>query len=206
MKQSGCGKGAWALSVVVCLALVACSPALDWRTVRPEHAPALQAVFPCKPKQVDRSLNLPALPGPPVTMHLVSCKVGESLWALSYFDAQDVTRVPLALAADKRSLRDNLEAVSRLGAPSAVATVSAVDLGPAQVSGMTPNPLSRHWRLVGRRPTGNGQSVPVEVHAWHFSHGLMVYQASLWRPVPPANAKDSTDAVETFIQGFKFSD
>lgn len=207
MKQSWWAKGAGTLSIVgCCLALVGCSPALDWRTVRPEHAPNLQAVFPCKPKQVDRSLTLPALPGPPVTMHLVSCKVGESIWALSYFDAQDITRVPLALAADNRALRDNLEAVSRLGPSPAVATVSAVDLGPAQVIGMTPNTLSRHWRLVGRRPVGNGESMPVEVHAWHFSHGLMVYQASLWRPVPPANAKESTDAVETFIQGFKFSD
>ena len=206
MKQSWWGMGAWALSIVGCQSLVACSPALDWRTVRPEHAPALQAVFPCKPKQVDRSLTLPALPGPPVTMHLVSCKVGESIWALSYFDAKDITRVPLALAADNRALRDNLEAVSRLGSPSPVTTVSAVDVGPAQVIGMTPNPLSRHWRLVGRRPVGQGESAPVEVHAWHFSHGLMVYQASLWRPVPPVNAKESTDAVETFIQGFKFSD
>ncbi|MBC7701692.1 hypothetical protein [Aquabacterium sp.] len=206
MKKSWWSIGAWTLSIVGCLALVACSPALDWRSVRPEHAPALQAVFPCKPKQVDRSLTLPALPGPPVTMHLVSCKVGESIWALSYFDAQEITRVPLALAADNRALRDNLEAVSRLGSPPAVATVSAEDLGPAQVIGMTPNALSRHWRLVGRRPAGNGESAPVEVHAWHFSHGLMVYQASLWRPMPPASAKDSTDSVETFIQGFKFSD
>ncbi len=206
MKQSWLNLGARALSIWVGMALVACSPTLDWRTVRPEHAPALQAVFPCKPTQLDRSLRLPTLPGPPVTMHLVSCKVGETIWALSYFDAQVIARVPLALAADNQALRDNLEAVSRLGAPTAVATVSAVDLGPVQISGMTPNALSRHWRLVGRRPADNGESAPVEVLTWHFSHGLMVYQASLWRPLPPANAKESTDAVETFIQGFKFSD
>jgi hypothetical protein len=206
MEQSWSNLGAWALSVVGCVALVACSPALDWRTVRPEHAPALQALFPCKPAQVDRSLRLPALPGPPVTMHLVSCKVGESIWALSYFDAQDINRVPQALAADNRALRDNLQAVSNAGAPAAEGAVSAVDLEPVKIPGMTPHALARHWRLTGRRPAGHGESAPVEVHAWHFSHGLMVYQASLWRPVPSANAKDSTDAVETFIQGFKFLD
>ena len=197
----------WMLVAAGCLGLVACSPAMDWRTVRPEHASALQALFPCKPTQLDRTVALPALGGRAVPMHLVSCKVGESMWALSYFDAQDITQVPLAMAADNRALRDNLEAVGRLGSPSDVANVSAEDLGPVQIPGMTPQPLSRHWRLLGRRPVGKGgESVPVEVHAWHFSHGLMVYQASLWRPVPPANAKDSTDDVETFIQGFKFSD
>ncbi len=198
------------MSTIACLMLQGCSPALDWRTVRPAHAPGLQALFPCKPTQADRQVKLPALPGPPVTLHLVSCQVGEATWALSYFDAQEIGRVPLALAADNRALRDNLEALARMGSGAspvdASAVVTAQDVGPATVVGMTPHELSRHWRLVGRRPADSGGSVPLEVHAWHFSHGLMVYQATLWRPIPPANAKDSTDAVETFIQGFKFSE
>lgn len=187
----------------------ACSPALDWRTVRPEHAPALQTLFPCKPTQLDRAVSLPALSGPPVNLYLVSCKVGETVWALSYFNAQEIGRVPLALAADNRSLRDNLAELGRMAKPSgdaALPEVSAQDLGPATVAGMTPHALSRHWRLLGQRPSTQGGSAPVEVHAWHFSHGLMVYQATVWRPLPPTNAKDSTEPVETFIQGFKFSE
>jgi hypothetical protein len=196
------------MTVVASLALVACSPPLDWRTVRPAHAQGLEAVFPCKPAQAERSVKLPALPGPAVVVHLASCKVGDATWALSYFDAQEIGRVAQALAADNRALRDNLEALSHMGTASASADgpVTAQDLGPVQIAGMTPNALSRHWRLVGRRPSDQSGSVAVEVHAWHFSHGLMVYQATLWRPLPTANAKDSTEAVETFIQGFKFSD
>ncbi|RZK99661.1 MAG: hypothetical protein EOP36_18585 [Rubrivivax sp.] len=208
MKKARFGRNAAAMAAVASLMLLACSPALDWRTVRPTHSPDLQAVFPCKPTQLDRQVALPALPGPPVTLHLVSCKVGDATWALSYFDAQEIGRVSLGLAADNRALRDNLEALGRLGPPTADAgsLVTAQDLGPSKVAGMTPHGLSRHWRLVGRRPAEPGGHEPLEVHAWHFSHGLTVYQATLWRPIPPANAKDSTDAVETFIQGFKFSD
>jgi len=199
------------MAAVVSLMLMACSPVLDWRTVRPTHSPDLQALFPCKPTQLDRRLTLPALPGPPVTMHLVSCKVGEAVRALSFFDAQEVGRLPLALTADNRALRDNLEALGRMGAVPGDAAgrgpvVVAQDLGPVTIAGMTPHALSRHWRLVGRRPADQGGTVPIEVHAWHFSHGLMVYQATLWRPIPAANAKDSTEAAETFIQGFKFSE
>lgn len=206
MEKARFGRKWWVVAALATLMQASCSPALDWRTIRPEHAPGLQALFPCKPTQLDRAVHLPALPGPPVNLHLVSCKVGEAVWALSYFDAQEIGRVPLALAADNRSLRDNLAALGHMATPTGGVTpeVSAQDLGPAQVAGMTPHALSRHWRLLGQRPAAQGGSVPIEVHAWHFSHGLMVYQATLWRPLPPTNAKDSTEAVETFVQGFKF--
>lgn len=192
------------LTGVACL--TACSPTFDWRTVRLEHAVDLQAVFPCKPAQLSRTLSLPGLPGASVAVHLASCQVGDSTWALTYFDAQEIGRVPVALASDIQSLRDNFQAATRLAVKSPTAAVSANDLGPANVRGMTPNPQARYWRLSGQRANGQGDSVPFEVHAWHFSHGLMVYQATVWRPIPPGNAKDSTDSVETFIQGFKFSD
>jgi hypothetical protein len=207
MKQS-CASSGWRwLAAVLSVSLVAsaCSPALDWRTVRPEGAPGLQSVFPCKPDQVERTLSVPGLSGPPVRMHLASCKVGETLWALTYFDAQDITRVSPALAANSQALRDNLNAAAaRAKTPPSL--VEAVDLGPATMAGMTPNPLARHWRLSGQRPNANGENAAFEVQAWHFSHGLMVFQATVWRPVPPVNAKESTEAVATFVQGFKFSE
>lgn len=209
MRKARVGRKCLALAAVGAVLIAACSPALNWRTVRPEASAGLQALFPCKPTQTSRAVNLPALPGPPVTVHLVSCQVGESMWALSYFDAQEIGRVPVALAADNRALRDNLAALAHLGVPAGDAepvAISAQDVEPARIPGMTPNELSRHWRLVGRRPSAQGGQAPVEVHAWHFSHGLMVYQATVWQPIPAVGAKDSTDAVETFIQGFKFLD
>ena len=145
---------------------------------------------------------MPGLPGPPVQVHLASCKTGETLWALTYFNVPDVVLVSQALAANQKALRDNLQAAAR-AAPQT--PVGAVDLAPVQVPGMTPNPLSRHWRLTGQRPGSQGAQVPFEVQAWHFSHGLTVFQATVWRPAASVNAKESTDAVESFAQGFKFS-
>lgn len=185
------------------LSMVACSPALDWRTMRPQGAQGLLATFPCKPSQNQRELVLPGLSGPPVQVHLASCKTGETVWALTYFNVPDVTLVSQALAASQKSLRDNLQAAADRATPPS--QVGAVDLAPTQVPGMTPNPLSRHWRFTGQRPDSQGAQVPFEVQAWHFSHGLAVFQATVWRPASPVNAKESTEAVETFAQGFKFS-
>lgn len=184
------------------LFLAACSPALDWRTVRPEGAQGLLATFPCKPTQNQRTVAVPGLPGPPAQVHLASCKTGDTVWALTYFKVPDATQVSQALAANQRALLDNLQAAGQ----GVRAPVEALDLAPTTVPGMTPNPLSRHWRLSGRRPDGQGGETPFAVQAWHFSHGLTVFQATVWRTPSPANAKESTEAVETFAQGFKFSE
>jgi len=186
------------------LSMVACSPALDWRTMRPQGAQGLLATFPCKPTQNLRELAVPGLPGPPMPVHLASCKTGDTIWALTYFNVPEVGQVSQALAANQKVLRDNLQAAAaRMTPPS---PVGAVDLAPTHVPGMTPNPLSRHWRLTGQRPDGQGGQAPFEVQAWHFSHGLAVFQATVWRPASPVNAKESTEAVETFAHGFKFSE
>jgi hypothetical protein len=185
----------------------ACSPALNWRTMRPQGAPGLQATFPCKPDQNERALAVPGLPGPALRVHLASCKTGETIWVLTYFDVSDVRQVSQALAANQKALRDNLQAAMARGASkTAPPPVVGQDLAAVQVAGMTPNALSRHWRLLGQRPDAEGENVPFEVQAWHFSHGLTVFQATVWRPVPPVDAKESTEAVETFAQGFKFSE
>ncbi len=185
--------------VLASLGLSACSPALDWRTVRPRPGASLEVLFPCKPDRLERSLQLPGLPGPPVVVHLLSCKAHDTTWALSYLEAGEVTRVSTALAAMTQALRDNLNAA----APQAVV---ADDLGPVQVPGMTPQALAKHWRFRGQLPVEGGRMAPLEVQSWHFAHGLTVYQASVWRHLPPASVKEHADAVETFAAGLNFSD
>ncbi len=186
-------------AVVVSFGLGACSPALDWRTVRPEASASLETLFPCKPDRLDRSLQLPGLSGPPVVVHLLSCKANDATWALSYLEVGEVTRVSTALAAMTQAMRDNLNAV----APQPIV---AEDLGPANVAGMTPQALAKHWRFRGQRPGEGGRLEPLEVQSWHFAHGLTVYQASVWRHPPPAGEKAHADAVETFAAGLNFSD
>ncbi|RZI80505.1 MAG: hypothetical protein EOP38_22280 [Rubrivivax sp.] len=200
-------QASWAAVLAGSLAgLAACSPALNWRTVQLDGSAGLQASFPCKPLHDERGVQVPGLPGPPVLMHMAACQAAQATWAVSYFDVQDVTQVSPALAANGQSLRNNLQAEqsSRAGGASSP-PLTAQDLGDSAIPGMTPNPQAKHWRLLTQRPDDSGAMVAFEVHAWHFSHGLKVFQATLWRPVPPADANDSTESVETFAQGFKFS-
>ena len=108
-------------------ALSACSPALDWREVHPAEAPGLQALFPCKPDHVSRTVTLPSAPQP-LVMHLWSCQTGDVTWALSQVQVQDVAQVGPTLAALARTMQDNLQAASQMAGSQT--PVGVVPLGP----------------------------------------------------------------------------
>ncbi|MDE2402296.1 MAG: hypothetical protein KGL90_11590 [Burkholderiales bacterium] len=149
--------------IPLCLGLAACSPALNWRTVRPPDASGLEALFPCKPNKVDRLVQLPGQAGPRVLVHLLSCQAGEATWAVSYLNATELSQVPALQSAMARTLRDNLE------------TAASLPKQPA-----------------------------LDVQSWHFSHGLTVFQATVWRRAPRANRPDATEATEAFKSGLIF--
>lgn len=208
----------WGLAVA---ALTACAPALNWREVRPTQADGLVALFPCKPDAVQRDIVLPGLPDA-VTMHLLSCEADGQRWVLSHLRVADVAQVPQALRALASATRGNLEAATRSAgkgrtpptsqdgpaqtAPHEVdRQVEASELPPVVVPRMTPQPDARTWRFEAQRPgDGAGPSVPLSVTASHFSHGLTVFQASVWQAGEAASAHSGREAVTTFLQGFHF--
>lgn len=59
-------------------ALMACSPALNWRAI---HLNGLAAVLPCKPDHAKRQVQLGALN---VVMEMTGCEVNGALYAISY--------------------------------------------------------------------------------------------------------------------------
>ena len=206
--------------------LAACAPSLNWREVRPADADGLLATFPCKPQAAQRQIPLPGLPDV-VTVHLLSCEAEGSRWALSHLSVADASLVPVALRALAAATRGNLETASREAArqtqsvqgvsgipglsgeavpqPPAQPAVRASELAPVVVPRMTPQPDTRVWRFEARRPgEGGGPSVPLTVTASHFSHGLTVFQASVWQPGEAANAHSGREGVTTFLQGFHF--
>lgn len=197
--------------------LSACAPALNWREVRPADAEGLLATFPCKPQAAHRQIPLPGLPDR-VTVHLLSCEAEGSRWALSHLSVSDASLVPVALRALAAATRGNLETTSREAArqtqaaladavrePVAQPAVRASELAPAAVPRMTPQPDSRTWRFEAWRPgEASGPSVPLTVTASHFSHGLTVFQASVWQSGEAASAHSGREAVTTFLQGFHF--
>ena len=78
---------------VLACALVACSPALDWREVRVDGG-ALTALFPCRPEHRARTVPLGA---DSVRMEMVACAASDSTYAVGYIDIRDPAAVTGAL-------------------------------------------------------------------------------------------------------------
>lgn len=70
------------------LALVACSPALNWREVRLK---GLTAMLPCKPDQAQRTVQLA---DQDLTMEMVGCEAADGLFAISHVRVKDDKLLP----------------------------------------------------------------------------------------------------------------
>ena len=71
-----------AIALTLPVALLACSPALDWREVRPEGT-AVTALFPCRPDRHQRDV---AIAGATLRMELHACDAAGSTFSLAVVD------------------------------------------------------------------------------------------------------------------------
>jgi hypothetical protein len=166
---------AWTLTT---LALLACSPALDWREFKPTGQ-AVSLLLPCKPNHQERSVSLADRP---VRLHLYLCTASGHTWALAFADVADPQQLGSALAALSRSAQAN------------IAGHGASPL-PLRVAGATPHPSSQHQRFAGQLP--NGAAVRMQVAV--FAHGTWVFQATAMGPdLPP-------EAAEVFMSSIRFA-
>lgn len=191
----------WVGVITFALLASACAPELNWREVRVAQADGLLALFPCKPESQERTLRWPGV-SRDVRVRVLSCQAMEGTWALSYATLEDATEIGSALRGLASALRGNLLAASG-SAPSAAA-VNSQDLGMIRVPGMTPHSDARGWRHQAERADGLGRPLRMDVQAWHFSHGLTVFQGSVWRPQEQVNGQSGEDVANTFFRGFQF--
>jgi hypothetical protein len=165
------------LPALLCFA--ACTPTLDWRELRPAGS-AAQLLFPCKPGEQTRPLEL-AGARVPMTLHV--CTAGGATYALAVADVGDAARVGPALVqlgdAAKRNLQGRAEVLPL-----------------PHIAGTTPQPQMQHVRVRGRLPDGSAVQQEFAV----FSRGTRVYQASVLGP-----SLDS-EGVETFLGSIRLSD
>jgi hypothetical protein len=157
--------------------LAACSPALDWREVRPGGS-ELVALLPCKPERAMRALELA---GAPVQFELLACNAEGTTWAVGSADVGDAARVPAALEALRAARIANL--VGR-------ETASA----PFQPRGSAPLAGAKRFTVEGRRPDG----AAVVEHSVVFAQGTRVFHAAALGASPQAPAVDS------FFEGLEF--
>lgn len=151
-----------AAALLACAALLtACSPALDWRQLRPDGW-GLGVSLPCRPSKVARPVPLA---GAPVELTLLACSVDGHTFAIASADMADPARVDPALQALGAAARANVQG-------------QVESEQPAAVPGMTPYPGARRWRVSGRLPDG----VAVREQVLVFAHGLRVFQATVVGP------------------------
>jgi hypothetical protein len=166
----------WRLPLIVAV-LCGCSPALDWREVRPPEW-GVEAMFPCRPASVARDV---VLPSGRAAMRIYACAADGMTFALGSLALHDVRDAASTLGFLHEAAARNLGA-------------SQVSAQPFEVPGMTPNARAGHAMLAGRRPDGSA----VTEHLLLFARGARLYQASVVGSAP------SDGAVSAFFAGLKF--
>jgi hypothetical protein len=188
------------LTMLTLLGVGACAPALNWRAFTLEAGEGLQVNFPCKPDRIERPLSWPES-GEAVVVRMHHCQAEGLTWVLQSVAVDDLGKVDPILRAWPAVLADNLRQAT-LGAVVEVHPPEEIE-----VPRMTPNPLARAVDLAAAPPSGVGQAgAPAwrRVRAWHFSHGLRVYEAAVWSIEDHKPAQTSEDVTLPFFEGLQF--
>jgi hypothetical protein len=162
----------WVLSGL----LLACTPALNWREVRPELGD-LTLLMPCKP---DRASKTVPLGGQATRLVMVGCEAAGAMFVLSVADLGESSRVGEVLMQWQALTLTHMRAAQ-----------------PQQRSDLVSGADRQHPAL---RVSAKGQSPegkPVEGQALFFARGSHVFQAVIYSPRP------MPEAVETFFASIK---
>ncbi len=157
-------------AVVVLGALAACSPAFNWRDVRPDET-ALSLLLPCKPDIAQQTVPMG---GRPTTLTLLGCDAGGATFAVA---VADVTTA-FALAG----VLGQWQAVTLAGI-KAPADTTAV---PFNVPGARLSPPAVRVSALGRRGDGSA----VRSQALYFAHGTQVFQVVMLSSQPAPEAEE----------------
>jgi hypothetical protein len=160
-----------AAAIGACVGLLpACSPALDWREVRPEGG-GLTVWLPCKPQRRMREVDLA---GVKVAMEMLGCRADGSTWGLTSADVGEAARVEPALAALRKARAENL------GAPESAASAIEVPAGAAKRSALM-------LRIVGH----DAQGEAVVERSLIFASGTRVFHIAVIGREPGESALES---------------
>jgi hypothetical protein len=152
-------QGLWrAASGAILIGVLGCSPALDWREMRPDGT-ELAVSMPCRPGKYQEERQVA---GQRAQMRVFACRSNGALFAIGHIRLADATTAGAVLGALAEAARANDRG-----------TIG--EAGPAQVAGMTPLAEARHWRWVGIGRDAQPASAWVTV----FAYGPNVYQATV---------------------------
>lgn len=98
-------------TLLVVLALSACSPTLNWREV---HLNRLTALLPCKPDQAQRVVRLA---GQELALEMAGCEAAGGLFAISHLRVNAISQVPEVLAAWRAGTLGNMQSTAVTAQP-----------------------------------------------------------------------------------------
>lgn len=160
------------------LALPGCSPAFNWREVRPDNT-ALSLLLPCKPDKAEKTVPLG---GQPTLLRMLGCDAGGATFAVAVADVADAAQAGAVLARWQALTLANMKAAPGSGQPLAFKILGAS-------AGV---PVSR-VRAQGQRADGSA----VSGQAAYFAQGTQVFQVVMYAP------QIAPDVAETFFSSLK---
>lgn len=161
------------------LALAACSPALNWREVRPEGT-RLNLLLPCKP---DKAQKVVPLGGRPTPLSMLGCDADGATFAVAVADVGDPSQAASVLA-----LWQDLALANMKAAPASRQPL------PLKVPGATPGTPATRVQAQGQRADG----AAVSGQAAYFAQGSQVFQVVMYAP------RIAPEVAETFFSSLKF--
>ena len=161
------------------LALAACSPALNWREVRPEGT-RLNLLLPCKP---DKAQKVVPLGGRATPLAMLGCDADGATFAVATADVGDAAQAASVLALWQELALANMKA-----APA------SRQMLPLTLPGTAPGTPVTRLQAQGQRADGSA----VSTQAAYFAQGSQLFQVVMYAP------RIAPEAAETFFSSLKF--
>lgn len=164
------------------LALAACSPAFNWRDVRPENT-RLSLLLPCKPDKAQKTVPMG---GQPTALNMLACDAGGATFAVAFADLGDAAKAARVLTQWQGLTLANMKA--------AAAGAGASQVLPLKLAGADSPPAPVLVKALGQRADGSA----VQGHAAYFAQGAQVFQVVLYAD------QVAPELSETFFASLKF--
>ena len=161
------------------LALAACSPAFNWREVRPENT-RLSLLLPCKP---DKAQKVVPLGGQATALSMLGCDAGGATFAVAVADLGDAAKAAPVLALWQDLTLTNMKAVA-----------SSRQWLPFRIPGASAAPAVSRVLAQGQRIDGTA----VTGQAAYFAYGSQVFQVVVYAP------QMAPEVAEAFFSSLKF--
>lgn len=182
----------------VLLTLSACSPTLDWRTVRSDDL-LYEALYPGKPSRAEKSLMFD---GQKLTMTIEASRVENSLYAVGVINIPKDISQKLDINGLLKYLQTGM--LSNLKNASAPIEKTAIIKTPGQDS---INLSAKEFLIQGDGPDAKKRSLRFRMVQRQFPDGqIQIYQQSLLQTIDGDVSIDQliqSDAHEMFFSGFK---